>query len=46
MLDFPREQMPQVRRLLEEYQDRRTIYRFGSREEAAAFLAQLESNSL
>ena len=45
VLDFPREQMPQVLQLLEEYQDRRTIYRFGSREAAVAFLAQLENRS-
>ena len=42
--DFPKDQLPEIYELLEEYRDRKTIVIFRSREEADAYLRKLSEN--
>ena len=42
--DFPKDQLPEIYQLLEEYRDRRTIVIFRSREESDTYLRKLSEN--
>lgn len=42
--DFPKDQLPEIYELLEEYRDRRTIVIFRSREESDTYLRKLSEN--
>ena len=42
--DFPKDQLPEIYELLEEYRDRKTIVIFRSRDEADVYLRKLSEN--
>ena len=42
--DFPKDQLPDIYELLEEYRDRKTIVIFSSREESDVYLRKLSEN--
>ena len=42
IVDFPKEQLPRIYRMLEKYSDNRELFVFRKREDAEAYLALLE----
>ena len=46
IVDFPKEQLPRIYRMLEKYSDNRELFVFRKREDAEAYLALLEQRKM